>query len=208
MSSDAKLQKACQEIVERAKLGDQNAEAILVQTRENAKKGNPLAAKSHAMMLAFAKHTEGDRLDLPPKMSGNGRVSTALASLRDTMRSVRHPIKYLQSIRTNVPQVGFSLRDSANAAQAVSQGPTIIDATIEGAAQTFKSDNAKEVFRSAVNASGNIKELMSLPIADEESKQARQAGYVMGLARRFQTVRQGGPIAIYSKLAAWELGEI
>ena len=207
MNSEAKLQKACRELVERAKLGDQNAEAILIQTRENAQKGNPLAVKSHRMMLAYAKHTEDDRPGLPPKMGG--RFSSALATLRDAMTNVRHPIQYLKSIRTNVPQVGLSLRDSANSAQAVSKGPTINDTTIEGTAQTFKSEEAQKTFLAAVDASGNVAQLKSLSTSkDPEILQAIQTGYVMGLARRFQTVRAGGPIAIYSKLAAWELGEI
>lgn len=199
------FEKACQELVERGRLGDQNALATMIQVRENAKKGNVKAQKAHQTMLAYARYTEDEQPGMAPvKMSGNLTVKGALATLRDLIKRVGNREQYLTLVRSNVPMNGLSLRASANAAQAISQGPIITDETIAETRATFEKEEAQKAFDIALASAGDVRMLKGAPKAPE----AIQMGYTMGLARRMQTVRRGGPIAVYSKIAAWELGEI
>jgi len=202
-----KLQEACRQLVERGRLGDQNALATMVQVHKNAGKGDPKAKAAHEIMLRYARATEDDKPGDVPSISG--RFSSALAMLRDGIKKVKSPLEYVRHVRMNVPQVGVSIRDAANSAQAISKGPDITESTLQTVESTFTTDRAKEAFRAAEQACGNVRELTKSAAStnDPQDKNALQMGFVMGLARRMQIVRAGGPIAAYSKIAAWELGE-
>ncbi len=100
------LETACRELVERGRLGDQNAIATMAKVTENAKKGDPKAQKSHDIMLRYARYTENDKPARGPEITGP--LQTALASLRDGIRKVRNKLDYVKHVRLTVPQVGVS----------------------------------------------------------------------------------------------------
>jgi hypothetical protein len=199
---EKKLKRAAIELVERARLRDQNAIGMIIETRKNAAKGSPRAKKALALMLAVAQGS-------PPQVNGAPRVggfwSSALASLRDKVRRFRSPKEYATHVVATVPEVGSSVRDATNAAQALSWGPSI-GPKVLGAVQSTVGAEDNEAAKAFAFAVVNPPEkvIATCKKCNSKIKPALQLGYTMGLAQRLQAARRGNIRALSPK-AAWEL---
>lgn len=195
-AEERKIAKASRELVERARLGDQIAIGILTKTRENAEKGNPRARFALNHMMAAVKST-------PPRARVGGFFSSSLATLRDKIRRVGNPKEYAAHVVEQVPEVGNSVRDATNAAQAISRGPAIGKDIIGAIHASFGAENEKKAFWFGARAPVD-KLVQVCQKCGENERRAVQIGYSVGLARRLQLAR-GGNIAALSPRAAWEL---
>ncbi len=193
---EKKIAQASKELVERARLGDQVAIGILTKTRENAAKGNPRAQVALGFMMSAVKST-------PPKSRVGGFFSSALGTLRDKIRRVGNPKEYAAHVVAHVPEVGSSVRDATNAAQAISRGPAIGKDIIGEIHAAFGAENEKKAFWFGARAPASKLVQVCKNCSDKE-RRAIQVGYSVGLARRLQAAR-GGNIAALSPRAAWEL---
>jgi len=193
---EKKIAQASKELVERARLGDQIAISILTKTRENAAKGNARAQYALNHMMAAVKST-------PPRARIGGMFSSALGTLRDKIRRVGNPKEYAAHVVAHVPDVGNSVRDATNAAQAISRGPAIGNDIIGEIHAAFGAENEKKAFWFGARAP--VTKLVEVcKNCSEEERRAVQVGYSVGLARRLQLARRGN-IAALSPRAAWEL---
>ncbi len=193
---EKKIAQASKELVERARLGDQIAIGILTKTRENAEKGSPRARLALGHMMNAVKST-------PPKARIGGFFSSSLATLRDKIRRVGNPKEYAAHVVAHVPDVGNSVRDATNAAQAISRGPMIGQAIIGELHAVFGAESEKKAFWFGARAP--VQKLIdACKNCSDEERRAVQVGYSVGLARRLQMARQGN-IAALSPRAAWEL---
>ena len=198
------MKAAAKQLVDRARLGDQNAVAMIIRVRENAKKGSGKAKTALGLMLAYAKGGTKSASQF------GSFFSSALASLRDTIVRVKSPAQYAAQVAVHVPEIGVSIADSANAAQALSKGPPITADLLTTMQVGLATDQAKAAFQYGVKACGNPKALVAASkTADADTKKALQLGFVAGLGKKFQDIRKpNASIASFSQAAAWELGEI
>jgi hypothetical protein len=193
--TDAQLAKAATQLVKRARLGDQNAVAMIVQVRKNAEKGNPRALRMRSLLKDAI---EG-------KMSQVGHSGSPLAMLRDGIKQVRDPEEYASHVAAYAPQVGTDVRSATNAAQAISRGPRVNRTTLSAVQATFGSEPEQKAFAwGAKVASPRPIVAMCKQCTTPEAKTAMQMGYTMGFARRLQAAR-AGHIQALSRKAAWEL---
>ncbi len=193
---EKKIAHASKELVERARLGDQIAIGILHKTRENAAKGSQRAQVALSHMMTAVKST-------PPKARIGGIFASALGTLRDKIRRVGNPKEYAAHVVAHVPDVGNSVRDATNAAQAISRGPAIGKEIIGELHAAFGGENEKKAFWFGARAPVQ-KLIETCKNCSEEERRAVQVGYSVGLARRLQLARRGN-IAALSPRAAWEL---
>lgn len=195
MSDDRKLRQAAEELVERARLGDQNAVGMIVQVRQNAEKGSPRAIAAHRMMLDVAKGKS-------PRVGSERR--NPLAILRDNIRKHRTSNEYAAHIAGIVPETGTSAHDAIAAAQAISRGPSIGPNVLRAVQSTFGAEPEKKAFAFGVKAAPLRVLDTCKKCPNPAGKKALHVGFTMGLARRLQAARRGN-IAALSPKAAWEL---
>ena len=194
---EQKIAKAAAELVERARLGDQIAIATLAKMGKNARKGNPRAQIAEKYAMAAIKST-------PPRQARvGGFFASALGTLRDKIRRVSNPREYAAHVAKTVPEVGSSVRDAMNAAQAISFGPPIGPAEVGALHAVFGAESEKKAFWYGANAPTDAVVKASKK-CDGKACRAMQVGYSVGLARRLQAARAGN-IAAFSPRAAWEL---
>ncbi len=194
--------QAAEDLVKRSRLGDQNATATIIETRKAAARGSAKAQRSMDLMLAFA---QGRMAPSPKDARVNGIFSSALGALRDLVRKTKSADQHAALTFNVVPQVGATLQDAANAAQAISQGPRVGNDVMQATQAAFGGEVPQQAFLLASAESRTAPVLKAAKVADPETKRAIQLGYTLGLARRFQAARAGN-IAALSRSAAWELG--
>jgi hypothetical protein len=195
-------------VVERSRLGDQNATAIITCVRERAESGNPLAKQSLQAIVTYAKQNP------PGKRSEIGgvftRLRSSLGALRDAVRRCVSREDYIEKVKSGVPNVGLTMIDAQRASAALTNGPEIGPDELATAQATFDTDAAKKAFQYAVQLAGSPKKVMGAvqKNKDPQLKKALHLGYVMGAARRVQMVRKPDSVLMkFSPVVAWELGE-
>jgi hypothetical protein len=209
MPSDTQLQTATRSIVERARLGDQNALALIICVRENAGKGNALAKKSLGMITDYAKSNPPGRR--PSSQSQvHGAFSSLLARLRDWAKRVTSPEDYVKTVVAQVPKLGPTIADTLQASHALANGPPIDATLLQSVQAALPTDPEKKAFAFAAQSAGTPKAIAAAASNSKDPvvKAALQLGFALGQARRVQLVRSPEtPLAHYSRVVAWELGE-
>ena len=177
------------ELVQRARLGDQNAVAMLVEVRKNAEKGVERAKRAYDAAMAFAK---GERPPEAPTVAGD----PLQAMKRAAMKSTNVPT-YLATVRI------APFAPSRPAAEMLSRGPKIGKDVLTLIGSTFGSDSEKTAYQYGVL--GPDKGVQTaLMKGRPQFRRALMTGHIVGLARRLQAAR-AGDIAAISPKAYWEL---
>jgi hypothetical protein len=197
-----KLKLIVENLIERSRLRDQNAIAMLIQIRKNAAAGVPRAKAAfvackeylsqHPMTDTFEGEPEGSLLEEPSqlKLLGNGIIESP---------SLDHYAAVISAL-----YLGDSFQDSENVATVLANGPEI---TADAVKKILEMIEEKRLFlvglRSDENTIANAASQVGY-----EGKKALQLGYAVGLGKRLQMVRKPDSIvARFSEDAAWELGE-
>ena len=200
-----KIQVEARDHVERARLGDQNAIATLVEVRENAKKGDPRAKYVHAVALDYAKN----KPVLESFSPGAEMANTSAPHLERVLgvvgqggeRASADPLGYAIILAACLPAAGVNLPTAI----VLANGPPLFRSRIESVAGAFGSDDERQAFLSA--ASGRLPHrdrLSEFPLA---IRHALGAGAVVAKARRLQALRhEPTPLGQIDRHLAAELG--
>lgn len=174
-----KLARAIKELVDRTRLGDQNAMAMLRSIRIQAEKGNPQAQQSRKLIIKYLKKYPAtqDRYDT----IGIDRPAERLR--RKFSNSVNSGIRML--CRSCLPILSCAGIVEANKPQVKSQ-----IARING--------EDLDAYR---------KGLQDWKEAASSSLPWMKLGGVVGFIRELNATRKGGAISKLSPMAGWELGE-
>ena len=176
----------CMQLVERSRQGDQVATATISRVRKNAEAGNEKAVRSLEEIKRYARSTSPANSAVT---IGYDAQLLKQAIFGDDIDKVGPQLTKLAFSNPNTAMV--TLANSCNVQELAKK----IDACIE-------SDAFKHAFSKPVLFLKLIKKV------DHNTQHALLLGYVMGMACRLQMVRNPKcPIAVYSRTAAWEVGQ-
>lgn len=194
------IEKSVENLVERARLGDQNAVAIITQMRVNAKKGVELAKLSMAVMKDYIDRNPAGNPYRPARFGG---VFSAMGEM--VQKCGKTPMGVVAAAVTITPIVTDSVTAQETAASILADKP-LPNTTLKIAGE---ASGAGEAFRMGYSLSGDQRRYQLLvDHAPEEKKFAVQMGYTLGVAKRIQAARDPDqPISKLSKVAGWENGE-
>lgn len=180
------------ELVERARRGDQNATAMLVQVRKNALRGVERARRAFDAAMAHAKGKA------PPKASKPTSVGAEpLRQMKRAAPRVTSKEGYLQLVQA------APFAPSRPAAELLSRGPVLGAEWLSIIGSTFGSDSEKKAYEyGVVGPTEGVQQ--ALVRAKPQFRRALMTGHIVGMARRIQAARSGN-IAAISRKAAWEL---
>lgn len=181
-------------LVERSRVGDQNAMAIMAGVRKRAYQGNPRARAAFRMLQAY--------IEANPVQGGAARFPGA-----------RRPFKLLEATLQKGPEeyaLGVSalvplLDDPMKAACKLSHGRPIDSAVLtQVLAMLPETDEGKEnAFKAGYFGKRTEVESMT-----DLGRRVAAVGLALSWAKRLQEVRKPEtPIRYFSKVCAWELGE-
>lgn len=205
-----RIKKAVSELVDRSRLGDQNATAMLISIRQNAEnpeyKDRERAKCSYDYAMAYVKKKPNTR-----ETTIAGSFDGPAAGIGAAVAATKNPEQYAATVITHLPTIGTKFGDAIKAASSISQGPAINVHLLTAVRDALPSNNGKSGFLLGVKFSGDkdmlVKQLSKAPKTDDVKKGA-QLGYTMAMAQLLQEVRKPNtPIAPFSPAAAWELGE-
>jgi hypothetical protein len=180
------------ELVERSRLGDQNATAMLIQIRKNAARGVERARRAFAAAVAHA------RGKAPPKTAKPSTVGAEpLRKMKQAAPRVQSTDQYLMLVSA------APFAPSFPAAELLSRGPELCKDTLSLIGSTFGSEPEKKAYEYGVM--GPRKGVQRALLRSKPTfRRALMTGHIVGLARRIQAARRGD-IAAISRKAAWEL---
>lgn len=213
---DEKMKTGAEQLVLRARQGDENAMAMLTEIGSAAKNPqNPKARRALRLVHEFiemhpAESAQVGALALPPP-------SSVMKSIDRNSRS-KNRLHYSTSMVTLLPNVGRNFDDVTAAAILLANGPTLLcrkdiigmaNPRIKAIHDVFGHEKEKEAFAYGFTHSVHTKRIvMMMRKLSTEEVSALRVGHSVGLAQRIQAVRlDDTPIALLSRKAAWELGE-
>lgn len=186
-----------EELVERARAGDQNAMAMIEAVRENAEEHGDLKAQN--ALLAIKTYIDKNPPELEEERYQPRKRSPIIRSLREL--PAHEETNYALAVTSWAPAAD----DPYVAAVALSMGPTIARARVDEIAAGFEAN----AFRFGYSHFGADRKLdRACDGVDEERARAIRAGQIVGIARTLQGVQSGKlPISKLDPGSAWELGE-
>lgn len=200
ISPQTQLETASAGLVERARVGDQNAMAMLHEVSIAAKGGN---AQAMAALQTIKSYINSHPVT---SISGEETVADDQAARKlNHFTQTEDLAQYVKALLIIVP----AIQNSDKAAVVLSHGPDLWACAerLAAIASAFQNDSQKKAFALGVANSGNTEQIMSFGSEmGAEDGQALNIGYCVGIARRIQAVRRPDmSIAIISKAAANEL---
>lgn len=183
-----KMAMAAEALVVRARVGDQNAMAMLGAIRQSAKAGSERARESFKLIRDYIKRHPIEKANAAFAGDNEQIVKLAREHLRapDEMRKAASILVYAPSIHVD------------RATVLVANGADLTDGKlVKLAARTLPAES-RDAFRAG------MAKCLRRTSRDPEYR----AGQIVGRALRIQQVRQpSGKVALLSPKAAWELGE-
>jgi hypothetical protein len=198
-----KLKMVVENLIERSRLRDQNATAMLIQIRKNAALGVPRAKAAFTACKEYLRlhpidesSFEGDEdISLPERPSQLRLLGTSLSQTP----SLDHYAAVIVAL-----YLGDSFQDCENVAAIIADGPEVTAETVK---KILAMINEKRLFIVGLKSDENTV-MNAAAQTGYEGKKALQLGYAVGLGKRLQMVRKPDSIiAKFSEDAAWELGE-
>lgn len=201
MSQNAELAREVENVVRRARLGDQNAIAMITEVRKSALAGVPKALEAFDRLQKYATQNpvgKGSPARVPPQAG-------------------RTPVHFMPGMRTapsapmvigkDTMTVRMPDKDVARAVTSLANGPaltTLYAATLIASLDVPRS----KAFRFAL---ANYKDRPRVTRAADKYPQwtgAFYGGFATGKARAIQRIRDASvPLSELSDVVAWELGE-
>lgn len=194
------IRAGVENLVERARLGDQNAVAIIAKARENARQGEPRASMAVKAMRAYIEHN-------PP---GHKMAVTRFGELFDAVTtlagSVQTPEGFASATTAIVTAIPMDPDSHQTAATAIANGKPITNEMLTAASI---SSGSPQVFTAAYkSATDKAKRVALIGRVPESNIDALRMGFTIGTAKRLQDVRDPSTeITKFSPMAGWEHGE-
>lgn len=200
-----RLKLVIENLVERARLCDQNAVAILVQIRENAKKGIPRALDAYAACRKYIKlHPVTDKSFFAGEPAPALEMPSPIRLLSTNLAKSPNENHYAAIVAAFVPNTGTSIQSVENTATVLANGPVITEEMIK---RIVGMIDKKEIFFIGLTCDEDKAKELAVKVSPDGRK-ALQLGYAVGLARKLQDLRNPDSlISNFSKDIAWELGE-
>lgn len=183
------LTLAAEDLVDRARAGDQNAMATIAMVRQRAKEGIPRAQKAFRALMKYAKSTKPDS---PFGNEENRSQHRVARSLSEAITHSAGSAGYISAL------VGLTSTLSINTAGiTLANGPAIDNSRISQLASMFAGEERQQ-FKHGVKNWRRVPPNVDPP--------AHRIGRCIGFARALQTARlPDTPITPISARAGWEL---
>jgi hypothetical protein len=199
---------AAENLVERARQGDQNAMAMLMMIRQAAQAGKPRAKIAYDILRVYIKDhpSVGTPRQLPkPQRRSQAEVFQAVKKAVQT----NNPLHYGTAIVSLVPSSGTTVEDATVMGTILANGPPLTRARIQAILGALEDPGSRRILTTAIRLSDKLGDLLKLSKQlPPEGRRALRIGYSLGLAQRLQQVRlPETPMSVYSQMVAWELGE-
>lgn len=198
------MKLGAESLVERARVGDQVAQAGIHEVARLAREGEPAARVSYRLISKYIeKHPVSESLFGAEKLPNNQVVKQL-----GTMVESPNAMQASSALLTLLPASNL---DSMQTAVMLCNGPSLLGSSnprISAISDAMNDEQKKALFAGIkyCTSSAAIFKLGKDMSADQA--RALQIGYAIGIARRIQTVRlPESPIAPFSSMVAWELGE-
>jgi hypothetical protein len=211
------LRAAAEELVERARAGDQVAQATLQLVGENAQKGVPRAVLTHKITLEVLDEN-------PPKIGHlSGDIGSDLPARKDrflqrkfySVIGAEEPEEYGTGVAAMLPLVGWC------GVVTLANGPSLLrTGRARAVAQNLPSPQEKDAFCTGRKYCTELSTMVSwyanhlsadqmLGIATNPTmKTALLLGVAFGMAQKIQAVRQpDSRISDFDPATGWEFGE-
>lgn len=188
----APIEHAAKNLVVRARQGDQNAIATIIEVRESALAGSPKAKRALSCIKLYISRT-------PQEASIGAEAEMNLRGI-----NALGPVQGLE----HVIELAKGGNDALWAGAVVlSFGDLLLDERIQALADVIPDASDREAFLyAAKNAIHNIASVAKTMMPD--TRKVFLAGLCIGVAQSIQKVRtKGGSITRFSPMAGWELGE-
>lgn len=189
------------QLVERARMGDQNAIALICQVRDNAKRGNSRAQQGFKALQLYVENNP---------VASQGTMGEEIAGEVEANQLARQVCnaafegEYVEVVRELVPNLASQSVEKAIVALA--NGPSLLprdESTYISDVYNTLSQPEKKMF--AVGYRHGISELASIP---SSLQCAFLLGHILGTARAIQAVRLPRvPISVLDPQTGFELGE-
>lgn len=195
--SDA-IQEASHTLVDRARQGDQNAMGMIAAIRNNSGRGNPKAKLAAQHMHAYIQSN-------PVKRRTNfGKERRATFGALQRVKAVKGK-GYGRQVVKFVLEMGENVQDSKLAAHVLATGRPIDLVAIRDILAAIPPDIRGVLRVSYYNPHHAHRMCKGLEPAELK---VLQLGYILGMCHRIQEVcKPETPLAPFSPMVAWELGE-
>lgn len=186
------MKKGAEDLVVRARSGDQVAMSILQEIGKRAKAGDEKAKHAVVLVKDFIKAHPPGITYVPSK------VRDFFSHLKGAIKSL-NPYEYATSLLTLIPRQ----KDLYATSLALANGPDLnkggpANPRIRSLIASYPTGGEREVFKAA---------MMNQQKTCDQYPEACKTGKAVGLAKRIQAVRKGAPISSLFRKAGWELGE-
>lgn len=189
------------QLVERARVGDQNAIALICQVRDNAKKGHPRAKQGYkALQVYIENHPVVSQSSIGEELADEAEVCI----IAEDVHNATFEGDYVEVVREMVPELAS--KSIPKAIVALANGPSLLKrdgSTYITEVYDSLSDLEKTMFERGYKQ--GVSELASIPSG---LQCAFLLGHILGTARAIQAVRLPGvPIRVLAPQTGSELGE-
>ncbi len=191
----ASIKEGAAQLVERARLGDQNAMALMKQIGENAKKKQPRALKAYSALMVYIKANP-----VTKEMTFGEEVESD--NIADDIHTAFGAEDYCEVVFSKVPDL--ALRNINKAIVCLANGPSLLpdDEHFKTVRESLSPEDEKAFM---LGYKHGVKELDDVP---EQFHCPFLLGHVLGTARRIQAVRLPKvPVSVLSPQVGMELGE-
>ncbi len=203
MTSELTEMKAqAKALVERARVGDQNAMAMITRVKEQSASGSERAKIAfrllHDYIVANPSGGHGffARRRTEPRTNFY-RLLRSAAKQRDTAQ-----------FGSDVAELTMRAPDTNAAAVALADGCLLTKERLHAVAKLLGASKEQRLFLYCVRCTDGRRMRVLVQVLPPDGKKIARAGRAIGLARRIQGIRSGRmPISRLSKMVAWELGE-
>jgi hypothetical protein len=187
------LKAKAKELVDRGRHGDQNALALLEEMGKNARAGLPAAQEPYRIVLEYAQGTTSEKGPALPD-----EILNRMTCLRDPSCPPHVVRDILCSL---VPYAGSG---AIECACVIICDCRAVDPAFVAAIQDTFPPQLRGSFQEGLTKAGESFEIRKALDAGADTG-AVVAGNAIGIARRWQGVRRGAPLAFLSPNIGWEL---
>jgi hypothetical protein len=196
-----KLKLAAENLVERARQGDQVAQGTLIEMRKNAQAGSERALVAYRTCREYIRSHPVDR-----PVNFGAENNTAIVHIRKAIQLPISTTRYAAIVAAFVPNVGAEFDATENAAVAMADGPPIDKQVVREVMTMMGKKNAFLAGYKNALKEGRIKGYLAK--LNTEGRKAMQVGYALGLAKVLQHVRKADTMFtdVWPDIG-WEMGE-
>lgn len=196
----ASIKEGAAQLVERARLGDQNAMALMKQIGENAKKKQPRALKAYTELMRYIKANPVTKtMAFGEEMTEESELDSIAHDIHSSFGASED---YCEVVFSKVPDL--ALRNINKAIVCLANGPSLLpdDNHFKQVRESLSPEDEKAFmlgYKHGVKELDDVEEKYHCPFL---------LGHVLGTARRIQAVRLPKvPVSILSPQVGMELGE-